>query len=42
MKIDRPIRTILESIRDAWTEERVDIGNRSEESKWVALYPATR
>jgi len=41
-EIDRPIRTILESIRDAWTAENgsISAGNRSEESKWVALYPA--
>lgn len=35
--IDRPSRTILESIRDAWTEENgfIPTGNESEEAKWT-------
>ncbi len=35
--IDRPSRTILESIRDAWTAENGSIptGNGSEEAKWT-------
>lgn len=35
--IDRPSRTILESIRDAWTKENgsVPTGNESEEAKWT-------
>ncbi len=35
--IDRPSRTILESIRDAWTAENRSIptGNGSDEAKWT-------
>ena len=35
--IDRPSRTILESIRDAWTAENgsIPVGNGSEEAKWT-------
>lgn len=35
--IDRPSRTILESIRDAWTTENGSIpdGNGSDEAKWT-------
>ena len=35
--IDRPLRTILENIRDAWISENNSIpdGNSTEESKWT-------
>ena len=35
--IDRPSRTILESIRDAWTAENglIPAGNESDEAKWT-------
>ena len=35
--IERPSRTILESIRDAWTEENgfIPTGNESEEAQWT-------
>ena len=35
--IDRPSRTILESIRDAWTEENgfIPTGNKFEEAEWT-------
>lgn len=35
--IDRPSRTILESIRDAWTKENgfIPTSNESEEAKWT-------
>ena len=35
--IDRPSRTILETIRDAWTAENgsMPAGNESEEAKWT-------
>ena len=35
--IDRPSRTILESIRDAWTAENgsIPFGNESDEAKWT-------
>lgn len=35
--IDRPSRTILESIRDAWTKENgfIPTGNSSEEAQWT-------
>ena len=35
--IDRPSRTILESIRDAWTAENgsIPVGNESDEATWI-------
>lgn len=35
--IDRPSRTILESIRDAWSAENnsIPVGNEADEAKWT-------